>query len=231
MKRLLSLVPETTVVVRPEEKEEYLREVPENQLVILPDSVKNYVDTLQWCFDNFSERVLVNIDDDLVAVYCLIGNSCRTITDAAAIRQIIENSAQICLDLDIKAFGYCRNLRRGLFGDESNFIKFNFFMSSAWGVVGRPFRYSAELTAMSDIDNTLKVLADYRIIYSDGRFYFNHGLVCGGKGGLQKIRTTEKQDNDIKILKKRWGNLINITRKINTIWVSLNVPRKANVLF
>jgi hypothetical protein len=82
--------------------------------------------------------------------------------------------------------------------------------AGCFGIIGRKIGFDTNLLIRQDVDLTLQVLNDYRIIFADMRFYFDFGGVGEGKGGLQGIRSSEIQDTTDAYLKNKWGDSVDL---------------------
>ncbi len=160
-----------------------------------------------WILDNTPEECVVMIDDDLKSVKALIGKRPRTITEPECILRIIENGIQIAHDLDVPLFCWGRivnPLSIRLYDP----ISLTSPVSCSWGMIGREFRCDERLSDYEDMDLTLQCLLKRRILYCDTRFYFDHGPIFSGSGGLQGIRTGEGEVSSRKLMTAKWGKYV-----------------------
>ena len=89
------------VVVRKSEETEYLKVIPKENLIAVPDEeINNIVKVVNWIVDNSEEDVIAMIDDDMNdLIYRLDFN--EKITDPEVITSELERIAQLMVDLDI----------------------------------------------------------------------------------------------------------------------------------
>lgn len=163
----------------------------------------------QWILDTFEEEGIVQIDDDLQYMDCVVGNKKRIIRDPHAIRRIIENTFVCARDLNLPVFTWYRTRNTMHFKGNDPF-GFTGPLSSAWGVVGRRVKIDAGLTSRNDAEVTMRVLREHRIILIDQRFYFYVGKIWSGQGGLQGMRTQEIDERERAMLKRTWGKYLKI---------------------
>lgn len=200
------LLPSALVTVEESEMDDYLRILPKSRLVPHPP-LSGLSAVRQWILDNREERIVVQADDDLTGVNCMVGRKVRRITDPRAIERIIANGAQIASDLGVEAFCWGRNPNPMWFQPHRP-IGMVGPVSNTWGIVGRSLRFDTQLVSMGDVDANMRALLQSRVIITDNRFYFDHGPIFTGSGGLQGIRTHENRMEGLGILKKRWGQYL-----------------------
>lgn len=209
MENILSMFPEATIVVREEEYKSYLRVTPKEQLVTLPGDFEGGIAKIRaWIMNNFDEDTIIQCDDDLKHVWCVVGQRPRKFKDADKIRRIIENSIQISKDLGISLFYYSRNKKPWSFSAGDPFAFCGGFAGGMFGINGRDLKFDTQLFTREDLDLTLQALKKDRIILSDRRFYFDFGHTFGGDGGNQGLRTDQSEENDKKYMRNKWKGSI-----------------------
>lgn len=223
--RALKLFPEATVTVAESEVPAYqhLR----CELVPHADEVAGIGPIRQWVLDNFEEEVIVMVDDDIVHVRCPVGHVSKShvIIDAAAIRQILINSAQIAKDMGTAVFGFDQSG-----GDTRKFRVHDPFGLNSWtggviGIVGRSLRYDTSLLLRADIDYCLKCLLKHRIVFIDRRFSFVHKRFTNS-GGNDHVRSAQRSQAEIDRLKDRWGPWLGVEEAKTTIKIKVKVRRR-----
>lgn len=87
------------VVVRKSEEDEYLKVIPKENLIAVPDEeINNIVKVVNWIVDNSEEDVIAMIDDDMNdLIYRLDFN--EKITDPEVITSELERIAQLMVHL------------------------------------------------------------------------------------------------------------------------------------
>lgn len=201
------LLPSAWIVVDEKERADYA-DVAGDRLVCHP-SLPRLGAIRQWILEHFDEEGVVQIDDDLQYVDCVVGHKKRIIRDPQAILRMIENTFVCSRDLGLPVFTWYRT-RNTMHFKGNDPIGFTGPLSSAWGVVGREVNVDSGFTSRNDAEITMRVLQRHRIIYIDQRFYFYVGKIWAGQGGLQGIRTQEIDERERAELKKRWGRYLKI---------------------
>jgi hypothetical protein len=143
--------------------------------------------------------------------------------DKQLVRELIENTAQCCVDAKTNVFGY------SVVGDVRHFRANEPFgvvhhISGVIGVVGREFQFDENLRCKVDADFCLQVLIHKRIVWVDRRFSFNQKRTFN-KGGNSIWRTSSLIRSEIEYLKRKWGKYYNYKHtKVGEV-VSLKVER------
>ena len=224
MRHMLNLFPDATIYIHEEELKDYEACVPSKQ--IETHTEHGLTNVRYEALEHFKEEAIIFCDDDLQNICSHVGERQRHIIEPKLIKQIFNNSINICNDLDIKLFGYNRN------GHPKWFKPFDPFSvtspcAGCFGVIGRDYNFDKDMFTRQDIDLTMQVLLKDRIVFVDNRFYFNFGTVWKGEGGCQGLRTQEQEEQTKKLMYKKWGKLINLdTKKKQSTGFSINVKRK-----
>lgn len=231
MKTLLALLPSVHVFVNEDEQQDYLDAgVPRKQLIGLPP-VNSITKRYQEILDYFDEEGVVLMDDDLQGVWSIVGHTVRRMYDPGAIQQIIENALHIAKGMDTSLFGWRRSYK---FQQFRPYHPFGFvgIIAGAMGVIGRDLRFDLKIDQRGeDIDLTMQCLLKKRIVYIDDRFIFDFGNITSSAGGLQGMRTEEKDSKDKLYLKEKWGSYIKFkdNKLIGTEGISIIVKRRQSV--
>jgi hypothetical protein len=205
----LKMMPMATVYVDEREIENYLRFVPKEKLVAHAPT-NNLAEVRNIVIYDYKEPVLVQVDDDLKGIRFMgCGDLSRLITDAAVIQDVIENTIQVCEDLDIGAFGWNRSGNPMLFfpGDP---IGLTSPATASFGIRGsaRYRKFDVRFYPRADFDWNMRCLLKDRITYCDRRIYFDHGPIFGGKGGTVDTIAANQFELSTDRLKRRWGQYI-----------------------
>lgn len=219
----LHLFPDAIVCVAESERDDYLKVVPANQLLLHSDDVTGIAPIRQWILDNVDDEVVVQCDDDVSEVISLIGMTTRKIKDVDSIKAIVMQAAECASDAGCSVFG---------FNQSWDVRKFNFlkpFKNCLWvggliGIVGRRIKYDTSLKLRADIDFCLQSLLVDRIIWQDSRFAFVHKR-WKGKGGNSTNRSAERHKAEIDYLKRKWGKYLQIEELENDFRLRINVDR------
>lgn len=165
--------------------------------------------------------LLFMADDDITALYALVGLHHRKITDPVAIRDVVDNAAQCCIDAKLSVFGFSVT-KNPLHGKPTDPFELRMWTGSAWGVVGRPCAFDANLRRTDDLDFCLQVLCRDRALWVDRRFHFAHGLFENA-GGTAAHRGLEQIKDELAYLKRKWCRHITV-KWLKSRWrISLHV--------
>lgn len=205
MKRILTLLPTALICVNEEEKDAYLTVVPKERLICHHLTGLAYI--REWLNRHIQEDCLVMIDDDLRAIWWVVGEP-RRYTDPRAIMEVIENTHQVACDLSFNVFTWSRSVK-GL-NPEYDPIKFCAPIGGSFGLRGaaRNRAFDVTLPGRADADFTLQTVLEDRILLGDVRVYFDFGRCFSGAGGNSGLITDEQFALTTKILKERWGPYI-----------------------
>jgi len=163
----------------------------------------------QFILDSVPQRVVFMCDDDVSAFACLVGQHVRRLGPNET-EQVLINSAQNALDAGTAAFAFAHTI------DVRNFrpfapISFTGYANGfASGFIDREFKFDVALTTKSDIDISLQILRDRRILWRDMRFAFESNGWFRRTGGMAGRRTTEVIEQDLATLRERWGNVLEV---------------------
>lgn len=212
MPSLLKVLPaRATIVVDDTDFQAYSKVVPVKQLVrraVIPGCTSAHAKN--WILDNFQEECVVLMDDDFTGVKPLVGLSKKKIVDPDNIWRIIENAASCCRDLQLGVFCWSRTMNTFLAKNNQRPFRTVQPVSSTFGVMGpaRGRRLDPTAYGRADTDFTLRTLRDDRIVFTDMRFYFEHGRVFGGRGGNVGVISSEQFAEGTRQLESRWGRYV-----------------------
>lgn len=200
-----SLLPSAMICVDEREVADYEEVVPASNLLVHPP-MEGLFGVINWMMDNVKTPTLIEVDDDFCGVKCLVGSR-RTIYDSDEILAILENAAQCCEDLGVTTFGFSRTPNYTMLHPELKPILPAGPICNAFGVMGAARRrhYDTTFLGRGDVDWTLQTLLEDRKVYQDARFYFDCGMVFGGRGGNVGLVTPEVFEQTSRGLRKKWG--------------------------
>jgi hypothetical protein len=222
-RKALRLFPNATVCVGESEAKEYARTCPGVEIVTHPDSVVGIGPMRQWVLDHFQDERLCFVDDDVHALYALVGLHKRDVTDPADIQRAVDMTAQCAADAKTGVFGFNQAW------DVRKFRPHVPFMLNAWvggviGVVGREIRYDTSLLMRADIDFCLQALMRFRVVWQDARLSFVHDR-SGVTGGNAVVRSKRREDRELKYLKEKWGRYLEYRQVQTTLRLMIHVQR------
>jgi hypothetical protein len=201
--KALRLFPDATLCVGDDEATVYGRLT--DNLLVHPKDVVGIGPLRQWVMDHVEDPCVVMVDDDVTHVYSQVGFHKKRIQDADTARAIVERLAILARDAGVRIFGFQQAARPLTY---ANFRPFtlNTWVGGIVGIVGRELRYDTRLLLRADIDFCLQSLVQDRFVLVDGRYSFIHTRF-GGAGGNASNRSSERHEQEIKYLKRKWAYL------------------------
>ena len=228
------LLPTAKVFVDEREYDDYAAAIPPERIVTHPPS-RNAREMRTMAILQCPTPWLIMCDDDLVGVQSLVGRRVRKLDSPGELLQILENMVNVCSDLGVKLFGFNRNPHPGQFSAADPFA-FNSPAAACWGICGKELLPDSRLTTYEDIDLAMACLLKNRVVMSDRRFYWNFGPVWYGQGGCQGIRTSETEETDRLIMRRKWGGWLDLGVSKNSFvgnktsfGMSIKVTRKSHL--
>lgn len=198
------------IAVHQFEENEYRKEYPNNELMILPDSIKgNMAKVRNYIRDNCNTRYLVMIDDDVKEVGYHEHMKQNPI-GLIAIYEFLENGFSIAEELGTILWGI--NLQ----SDPKFYREYSPF--SFLSPVLAPFschivddvneiRYDERLGLNEDYDYALQVLNKCHKIFRNNKYYYiaGHLTETGGCGSYRVLNEEKKQG---VIMQEKWGSKV-----------------------
>jgi hypothetical protein len=177
----------------------------------------------QWMIDHAPEPAVFMVDDDVSALYSLVGTYKRRITDPVDVRQVVENAAECAHGVGAPIFGFNQawDVRKFL---PQKPLSFTGWVGGAVGVIGRAPLYDTSLRLRADIDACLTALLKHRVIFRDDRFAFVHRRF-GGTGGNAVSRSEAQHTKEIAYLRAKWGPHLHVQSTKTAIRLVVDVPR------
>jgi hypothetical protein len=230
----LALMPSATVCVDESEVNDYAQFLPEEQILAHPPlpglpSIRN------WIIKNVPDRIIIMADDDLKEIMCMTGRTYTSYKKPDIVMQIIENAAFIADGIGARLFGFTQSARPYAF-DPLDFIKFNTWIGTLVGVIGKEVSWDSSFRLRGDVDASLRELLLRRYTFIDGRFHFLSSERMKNKGGSTGFRSSAQDELEIARLKDRWGQYITFgtvshtangkAKRVTTFSPTLHVRRK-----
>jgi hypothetical protein len=204
------------VVVRESEKEAYLKVIPPENLITVPDGeIDNIIKVANWIVDNSEEEVIAMIDDDMNdLIYRTDYN--EKITDPEVCTSELERIAQLMVDLGIGYGAVDASIAPW------NYLQEFMFTGTSGGL--RWFnkkvyksRFDEKIGYCCDTDVVLQELLKNRIILKP-KYLCSHGGTDTNKGGNSE-KTRNSQIASFEVMKHRWGKYFDYVLKNNKIYI------------
>jgi hypothetical protein len=202
-------MPDATVYVAEDEMDDYAPHVPRASLIAHPKA-STLVECYNWMLTQFDEPCLIKADDDLVSVDIMRHDRLRANRDPEVIKRIIENAVESCEDLNLGVFCWSRNQNYVTSRTHEHPFRLMLPVMGTFGVMGkaRYRKWDIAMHGRADFDFTLQTLLEDRIVLCDSRYYFNHGRVFTGEGGLRGKVTGDHFKIATELLVKKWGDCV-----------------------
>lgn len=223
----VNLVPDYVEILVPESEADAYRAEYVNPVITIPDEYIGLGQVRNWVLDNFDDKTIIMLDDDLMHCYYLALEDTKQIKDKEEVLQILINTAVMSKDIDLCCFGFSQSDIRKFNGTDP-------FHLCGWvggviGVNGRRFRFRDDKFKV-DIDFCLKNLLVKRILWIDTRYYFAQHR-DDNAGGNSLFRTSEDFEKSTNSLLERWGRFISKYSHKSQISLKLKVKRKADIKY
>lgn len=210
------LVTDPIICVAESQKEEYQRCNPDCEIVTHPDDVVGLIPKRNWMARYFGE--LFMIDDDVAAVKRMFiekGESGR-VKSREEVRQIIENLWDLSKITDCHVFGFTNKFSPMMY-DEQEFLCFDKMITGcSYGVrFNKNVWWNEELKLKEDFWISCYMKFKERKILTDLRYWFEQKDTFVNPGGLSAIRSQAEEERNILLIRKYFGDSINLKSKTN----------------
>lgn len=209
IKKCVSLFYDPIVVVYDSEFETYKKVLPDIRVLSVPDTTNRLVGKRQWIMDNIYEESILQVDDDVEGMYCLVGHRSRRIEDKDMIADIIEQTARNCHEAGTVLWSFAHTTLPRECDPKHPITITGHVPGHAMGFITEEFnkyyRFDQRNQTKIDVDISMQVLARHRFIWRDCRFCLNAPDFLGTEGGSAGIRTFDMEQNDIRILQEKYG--------------------------
>jgi hypothetical protein len=201
------------VCIDEDELGEYKRKEPALCYVTHPSKFNTLQLIRQWILDNIKEDVIFQCDDDVHKVWSLVGHRQRRIRDPLVVQDIILNAALNCREAGTVMFFFSHTSDPRQCRSPHPFLLVSQPVGNAMGFWRKEFNEKIRFDPAiqhGGLDAAMRCLFHYRIVWCDTRFCFQPGPHMTLEGGLAGVRTAAGMDYDDAILKKRYGDAIDI---------------------
>jgi len=190
----------------------------------IPDAIVKIAAIRNWILDHWDDEVVFMLDDDCESMITIGEGKYVTVSDPVLIEQMIDNTAICARDAGARVFGFNLTYDVRKFHENEPF-KFNTWVDTTWGIIGRELRFDENQFVKEDFDYCLASLLKHRVIWCDRRYHIVHRSRTN-KGGMTLHRTTAKEAADLSYLQVKWGRHISVGRSKNIIKLHTNVRRR-----
>lgn len=221
----VNVFPDYIEILVPESEKELYASKYSNPILTIPDEIMGLGRVRNWVLDNFKERTIIMLDDDIQRCYCISGLHARQIKDKEEMLQILINDAVMCDDAGLHCFGYTQTDIRKYSGCEP--FKLTGWVGCVIGVIGRKYRFRDDKYKV-DIDFCLKNMLVDRVIWIDCRYYFFQNR-DNNKGGNSIFRTAEDYQRSLDSLLQTWQGWLTVSENRSQISIKTHIKRKQDI--
>lgn len=224
------LFPQAVVSVAEEEAGQYIEAgIDKKRLLVHPDDVVGIAKKRNWVLRNVKEETVVMVDDDCVAIICMVGQHYRRIREPEAIHQIMLNSEAAARAIGTVAFflNSMWDIRKARPHDPFGFVG---YPSGIMGIIGRTVWFDDNQLIHDDVDFALEVIRKYRVVWIDKRFgYMQKVSTTVMAGGCQGLISEKRDRLERRYLKAKWGKYYKMEAWSTTgVKSTIYVERKQN---
>jgi hypothetical protein len=182
------------------------REVYGDCVRVLPDSLRgNLPKVKNYILDQDKNDVCVLLDDDIKGIKYWENKEAIVEKDLVG---FINKYSIMCDDLGFKLWGINLNQDKQVYREYSPFSTISYISSSfSCFLRGNSLRYDERLPLKEDYDMTIQMCNKYRGLLRVNK-YFYEKLSAENVGGCATYRNLEIEEEQLRMLQKKWGNHI-----------------------
>jgi hypothetical protein len=205
-----------TLVVPHNEQQDYEKHYPNTEVLATPKGTKGITGTRQWILDTFAkDHDIMMLDDDIDHVrrnFVEPSDEVSTvIDDPETVLGYIESTMDIARQMGTSLFGYT-SLRNPLqYPAHRVFDCLGMLNGACMGFLkGFDFRYAPDIVTADDYYIALLYIYHNRYLFLDHRVAFMSRDNFISTGGVSDMRTTDNMKNDTLLLRKYFGDVIQL---------------------
>lgn len=203
------------VVVPESQGEQYAQIVGHARVITHPDTVVGLTPKRQWMLENLmDDECLVMLDDDVQKVLAMFEEQNRYVTDPDVVEAIIRQTYETARDIGAKVFTWAllaQNIK--YFTGHEPFKLTGMIHGSSFGITAdHNLSFNTEVRVNEDLWLSLFNAYKNRYCLKDDRFAFV-AKVFEGAGGQAAHRTTSRQQEDYKVLRRFFGPAVRRAKK------------------
>lgn len=210
------VVDDPIICVAKSQREEYKRYNPDCEIVTHPDDVVGLVPKRNWMAKHFGD--LFMLDDDVVSckrMYIEKGETGK-VREKSDVRRIITELWELAKMTDCHVFGFTNKFSPMMY-DENEFLCFDKMITGcSYGVIrNKNVWWNEDLKLKEDFWISCYMKYKERKILTDLRYWFEQKDTFVNPGGLSAIRSQEEERRNIMIIRKHFGDSINLKTATN----------------
>lgn len=205
------LVRDPIICVAESQADLYRQYNPECEIVTHPDNLIGLIPKRNWMARHFGE--LFMLDDDVHVCKCLYAEKGESgvIRDPDRITHIIESLYEMACMLDVHLFGFTARISPVMY-DETGYLSLSKMITGcSYGVrYNKNTWWSEDLRLKEDFWISCYIKYKERRILTDLRYNFAQKSTFVNSGGLAAFRNQEEEKRSILLIKKHFGDSINL---------------------
>ena len=199
------------------ERDAYVRAgVPADKLLLHPDSLIGITKKRNWILSQEKKRPLLMIDDDMVNFqrqWVGVGEP-YVVDNKAELRDVIENTAEMCADLGAKLFGIHMFADVRLYPVDKPYQLTGFIAGGCIGFLpDHGLLFDERLVTRGDEDVSFLNAFKHRVMFFNRRYAFSCKKMNATVGGMSLYRTPVSDENSIKTLQAKYGESCCVLRE------------------
>lgn len=207
------LIVDPIICVAESQREEYERHNPDCEIVCHPDDVIGLIPKRNWMAKHFGE--LFMFDDDVCTCKCLFAEKGEptVIKDPRKITQIVHELHDLATMLDVHVFGFTSRTTPLMFEEDRWFSLSNMITGCSYGVrYNENVWWNEDLKLKEDFWISCYMKYKERRVLTDLRYSFSQKGTFVSSGGLAAIRNQEEEKRSILLIKKHFGDTIQVKK-------------------
>jgi hypothetical protein len=209
------LVPEAILCVPKSQAADYRAIGPD--ILTHPDQVKGLTPKLNWILDHFKGDDVLLLDDDLTALAkCFIspGERPSHTRDPGQIAAVIRQTARLAGEIGAYLWGFEANHEAiRYYTGLKPFMLTGYINGCATGFRrGHGLRYDERIVAKNDFDICCQNAWRHRLVFKNCRYAWVQKDTFCGAGGQSHWRTSQTERNDVALLQRKYGDVIQVSR-------------------
>lgn len=209
------------------EEKEYRENNPENELMVLPDSLRwNMAKVRNYMKDNCNSKYLLMIDDDVREIGYFENSEKHKFERLDEILDFIEKWYNLAEELGTCLWGMQLNDDRLCYREYSPFSFHSpILWPFSWHIVDKDLHYDERLGLNEDYDYFIQCINKYRKVLRFNKYYYVAGHLTD-KWGCGAYRLLDNERKQAEIMMKKWWKKVvkyNLGKSTNPI---IHIPIK-----
>lgn len=211
----LDYLSKAKVYVSPEDYPNYIKHNQRHadRIIAVPEGVqgKGKAHAMNYLLDTlWSEQTdaIVFIDDDVTTLMAHIKNGKHEERTEEEFYEIVENNCRLAKDWGCGMWSFNLNSDPMIYDEFKPFRLHAYLDGGCQGIVQNDgLRYDEELTVKEDVDMFLQQVQKYHKALRIDKYYLKKRSF-EGSGGSQEFRSKEAEQEQFKMMQKKWGSSI-----------------------